>query len=394
MRTFKDFRLVEEEQPVSAIWKVDIQGLPSMYMNGRSAGDVKNALRKLLKSPGDVILDIKRVLPTEVKKDLRLRLTGKADLEGDRTVSEAPEDMEPASPDEAGMAKAQLNFIAYAADEILDYIEEGAAFPEWFQNKLTKVHENIKDLHAYMEGENHDEDEEDEDEEDMNEAVEVSHDRYMRSHGKKASGGQGMWMFTNKRMGDVDHKDMFHANGKFADAAKAAKAWAKKNGYSTVYVMESTELDEGYKASSEKSRFGGYRAKLLNPQGKVSYLGSTGWKTPEAAEGEAEAYRKGYFDTQIHANERMANKMTADYKQKNKDKIAVREGYSPDTDPDAQKNKRITDGDKKKLGAIAQMMAREKAAHQRKLAQKAREAGDHEAAKKHDDHARAIESGK
>ena len=80
----------------------------------------------------------------------------------------------------------------------------------------------------------------------LDEAIEVSHDRYMRSHGKKASGGQGSWMFTHKRMGDVDHKDMFHSKGKFADAAKAAKAWAKKNGHSTVYVMESVDLDEGF----------------------------------------------------------------------------------------------------------------------------------------------------
>lgn len=81
----------------------------------------------------------------------------------------------------------------------------------------------------------------------LDEAVEVRHDRYMRSHGKKASGGMGSWMFTHKNMGDVnyrDEKDVFTApRGKFSDAKKAAQQWAKKHGHSTVYVMESVELD-------------------------------------------------------------------------------------------------------------------------------------------------------
>jgi hypothetical protein len=84
-------------------------------------------------------------------------------------IAEAPEDSEPASPDEAGMAISQLKFIDYAADEIMEYIEEGADFPEWFQNKLTGVYTQMKDLHAYMEGENYEE--EDDDEEDMEEST-------------------------------------------------------------------------------------------------------------------------------------------------------------------------------------------------------------------------------
>jgi hypothetical protein len=82
----------------------------------------------------------------------------------------------------------------------------------------------------------------------LDEAVEVRHDRYMRSHGKKASGGTGSWMFTHKNMGDVDHKnekEVYSApSGKFSDAKKSAQQWAKKHGHSTVYVMESVELDE------------------------------------------------------------------------------------------------------------------------------------------------------
>ena len=83
--------------------------------------------------------------------------------------------------------------------------------------------------------------------EDLEEAVEVSHDRYMRSHGKKAS-GTGGWFFTHKS-GHVnnldDNKEVHFHQGKFSDAAKSAKEWAKKNGHSTIYVMEEVEqIDE------------------------------------------------------------------------------------------------------------------------------------------------------
>ena len=70
-----------------------------------------------------------------------------------RTMYESPEDNMPASPDEGKMAYAQCEFIEYASEEICDYIENGGNFPEWFQNKLTKAHEQMKDLHAFIEGE-------------------------------------------------------------------------------------------------------------------------------------------------------------------------------------------------------------------------------------------------
>ena len=83
--------------------------------------------------------------------------------------------------------------------------------------------------------------------EDIDEAVEVSHDRYRSSHGKKAS-GPGAWMFTHKRSGEATGDDTFTAPAtarSFTDAAKHAKAWAKSKGHRTVYVMEEVEdLDE------------------------------------------------------------------------------------------------------------------------------------------------------
>lgn len=86
--------------------------------------------------------------------------------------------------------------------------------------------------------------------EDLDEAIEVRHDRYMRSHGKKArdTGQSGNWMFTHKSMGDVDYNDekqVHNARGKFADAKKSAQQWAKKHGHHSVYVMEEVEqIDE------------------------------------------------------------------------------------------------------------------------------------------------------
>lgn len=93
--------------------------------------------------------------PGEVKKgldDLRKRL-GTLGQEP-KMAKEAYEDDEPASPDEAGMAMSQLKFICYAANEMMENIQEGAPFPEWFQNKLTSNYESMKDLYAFMEGEN------------------------------------------------------------------------------------------------------------------------------------------------------------------------------------------------------------------------------------------------
>lgn len=59
----------------------------------------------------------------------------------------------PANSYEAEMVNNQVAFIKYAVDEIDEHVKSGGIFPEWFQNKLSGVHETIKMLHAYMEGE-------------------------------------------------------------------------------------------------------------------------------------------------------------------------------------------------------------------------------------------------
>jgi len=60
---------------------------------------------------------------------------------------------EPANDSEEDMLENQVAFIKYAVDEIQDFVKANGDFPEWFQNKFTSVHENVKTLHAFIEGE-------------------------------------------------------------------------------------------------------------------------------------------------------------------------------------------------------------------------------------------------
>ena len=50
-------------------------------------------------------------------------------------VTEAPEDREPASPDEAGMAMDQAKFIGYVAEEIMGYSSNGNENHHYYENR-------------------------------------------------------------------------------------------------------------------------------------------------------------------------------------------------------------------------------------------------------------------
>ena len=54
--------------------------------------------------------------------------------------------------EEKEMMKRQLHFIKYAADEIMGHVDKTDDPEEWFQNKLAGLHNSIKGLHAYIEG--------------------------------------------------------------------------------------------------------------------------------------------------------------------------------------------------------------------------------------------------
>lgn len=93
---------------------------------------------------------------------------------------------------------------------------------------------------------------------DLEEAVEVSHDRYMRSHGKKArdTGQSTDWMFTHKQYGEPSKDEMMSHRGSFKDAKKAAQKWAASKGKYSVYIMESVKLEEEIRAGLMKLKSG------------------------------------------------------------------------------------------------------------------------------------------
>lgn len=99
----------------------------------------------------------------------------------DKLTREQTEDDMPASPDELGMAMRQLDFIEDAAEKIKDRLGSGKGFPEWMQNKLSKLHGQMESLYSSL-GEL-----EDEDEVEMDEAVQSADrkpEKYIRPDGK------------------------------------------------------------------------------------------------------------------------------------------------------------------------------------------------------------------
>lgn len=126
---------------------------------------------------------------------------------------------DPDADDVTGMSASKMRALAAEGD--MESFKRG--LPKKLQRNAEKVYTAVRDGMGITE--------------DINENV---HARYMRAHGKKAS-GEGNWMFTTKRMGDVDDKDMFDHNGRFSDALKAAQKHFKTK---DVYVMESVDLEE------------------------------------------------------------------------------------------------------------------------------------------------------
>ena len=80
--TRKKVRSMESVQPVQEemTFKVNVEGLPPMIMLGKSPGDIKGQLRKIVKQPS-MIGDIDRMTKAEVKKRYRDMGAGKEDKE-------------------------------------------------------------------------------------------------------------------------------------------------------------------------------------------------------------------------------------------------------------------------------------------------------------------------
>ena len=143
MKTLKDLR---KELNEKAQFKVDIEGLPPTFIQGKSSAEILANLRKIIKQPS-MIKGVERYTDMEVKKAYRQKAQG-------RPVEEAknpnPEDNEPASPDEKSMAMKQAEFIEYVGREIGEHLEKNKEFPEWMQNKLSALHQKAKDMHSTL----------------------------------------------------------------------------------------------------------------------------------------------------------------------------------------------------------------------------------------------------
>jgi hypothetical protein len=70
-------KMFEEVELDEAKFKVKVPDMPSIYVDGKSVGSVKDAFRKILKPESLSGIDIERVQPAEIKKDYRDRAASK-----------------------------------------------------------------------------------------------------------------------------------------------------------------------------------------------------------------------------------------------------------------------------------------------------------------------------
>jgi hypothetical protein len=114
------------------------------------------AEEKAFKAQHTVVADKHPVALETQHKGTKPKAKRKADQEGDANYDLAyesveldeGEDNEPASPDEGSMAMKQADFLAYVAREMKDHLKSGKEFPEWMQNKLSKLQQAAQDLHS------------------------------------------------------------------------------------------------------------------------------------------------------------------------------------------------------------------------------------------------------
>jgi hypothetical protein len=127
----------------------------------------------------------------------------------------------------------------------------------------------------------------------------LMHDRYMRSHGKKARGA-GSWAFTTKQYGSPKEKEMHFTSGhkSLSDAHKEAAA---KLGTKHLYVMEEVEqIDElsperlaKYKKQAEKQS-GGLMKTMRKHFNKADRVGIGGAANTEKSQKHTELGRAAY----------------------------------------------------------------------------------------------------
>jgi hypothetical protein len=161
-------------------------------------------------------------LDTDVREKIQsiLKKHGLTESVMEAWLAEAPEDDEPASPDEGSMAMQQLEFIEYAADKLSDHIEKGGDFPEWMQNKLSTVNDNMQSLYSQIDQDGSDQ---------MDEAVNMDKVRNTYSNIMK---GNRRGQPDDDEVGDYIPKGMTKA-----DIAALIKMLAKQ-GYDAKFLTK------------------------------------------------------------------------------------------------------------------------------------------------------------
>ena len=175
---------------------------------------------------------------------------------------------EPASDYESEMLDNQMAFIKYAADEIKDHVHKGGIFPEWFQNKLSGVHDKMKSLHAYMEGER----QQAMDKKRMMSMKDAQDDYFESLEHKLNEEKKGLYYYVNKRKKAGTSRSKNHPDAPsekdWENAAKTAKEGVEtkcadcgKPSYKTLPEEKQKGVDgkvcwKGYKRMGTKKKNG------------------------------------------------------------------------------------------------------------------------------------------
>ena len=69
-------------------YKVEIEGLPKMYIDTDNPGELRRDLRKIVRKV-DMVKNVERVQKSEVRKDLQLKIQGKDDMEENKSFFDA-----------------------------------------------------------------------------------------------------------------------------------------------------------------------------------------------------------------------------------------------------------------------------------------------------------------
>jgi hypothetical protein len=140
----KGRKLPEGKIEEAAQFKVDIEGLPPTFIQGKSSAEILANLRKIVKQPS-LIKNVERYTDMEVKKAYRQKAQG-------RPMGEAIDSTDTGGAEETKMAMKQIKAMRHFLDGIEQRVGNQGDMEEWYQNKLTKANDYLKSLYAYGKG--------------------------------------------------------------------------------------------------------------------------------------------------------------------------------------------------------------------------------------------------